>query len=157
MQGLPNLAGVFQQQFANWNGSFTSKQARKERKFPNTHTNQRLTQSIQVSTLPATKGIIKIVLRTSCLLSFTLLPLLLLSLLLFFALSILPSPIFLRGARFDQLQDVNERGADAKDPQIGCLVAWLLAGCTSHFLLSKFFVSCVLSPDLLLQGGSVIL
>ncbi len=123
--------------FANWNGSFTSKQGKKENFLIN-HTNQRLTQSIQVSTLPASKGIIKSVLRTSCLLSFALLPLLL-SLLLFFALSTLPSPIFLRGARFDQLQDANERGADAKDPQIGCLVAWLLAGCTSHFLLSKFF------------------
>jgi hypothetical protein len=33
-------------------------------------------------------------------------------------------PIFLHGARFDELQDVNERGVDAKDPQIGCLVAY---------------------------------
>ncbi len=38
----------------------------------------------------------------------------------------LAMPIFLRGARFHELQDVNERGADAKYPQIGCLVAcWL--------------------------------
>ncbi len=32
-------------------------------------------------------------------------------------------PIFLRGARFDELQDVNERGADAKNRKSG---AWWL-------------------------------
>jgi len=53
-------------------------------------------------------------------------------------------PIFFRGARFDELRDVNERGADAKDPQIGCLVAYTH---TLALSLSRSLSLCIITQN----------
>jgi hypothetical protein len=58
-------------------------------------------------------------------------------------------PIFLHGARFDELQDVNERGVDAKDPQIGCLVAY------THTLALSLSLSLSLSLCIITQNEPV--